>query len=100
MITPIKIYTKLLDIWRYNVIRADSIYEEILNIDEKEKERNCEEELCLDDVMSTVYKPCGHRVCVIIMQKCYGIAIKHVHGAVSLVTSLNIRFQYLLVSRQ
>lgn len=70
------ILTKLLQIWRENAIRADSIYEELLNIDEKEKriksesqikkERDFEEELCivcLDDVKSTIYKPCGHRVC-------------------------------------
>lgn len=72
----VDIYTKLLKIWRDNAIRAHNIYKELLQIDEKDKknkslstikkEKNLDEDLCiicLDDIRSTVYKPCFHRVC-------------------------------------
>lgn len=70
-----KFYTKLLFVWRYNAIKSEKIYQELMKSEDdksfqpvikKKHDKDPDEDLCiicLDDLRSTIYKPCGHRVC-------------------------------------
>lgn len=69
-----RIYSLLIELWRTNAKNAEKAYNELMKAENKKKKKkkkkktlpNEDDELCiicLDELRSTKYKPCNHRVC-------------------------------------